>query len=188
MPQQLWITHILLPGRRPETRVSRTGGTVWTADLWRSRTPLRAPSLRRHRSANTVTHTHTQPDPTLISRTVDGEEVLRRPEQVPPSHLTPRADLPVGRVRAFPEEAGPSARGVGPSAAPAGWGGVGMESLGGGGHRAGDHTLLVARTAAGGALKHTQEHTPKIFPNESQTSVLMSFIPTSDHSPVIHTW
>lgn len=68
-------------------------------------------------------------------------------------------------MRAVPEEAGPGARRVGLGAVGAGRGGLGSssgvraQSLRGGHHGAGDYTLLVAHTAAGRALNHTQIHT-----------------------------
>lgn len=65
---------------------------------------------------------------------------------------------------AVPEEARPGARRVGLGAVGAGRGGLGSssvraQSLRGGHHGAGDDTLLVAHTAAGRALRHTQIHT-----------------------------
>lgn len=82
-------------------------------------------------------------------------------------HLAPRANFPVGCVRAVPEEARPGARRVRLGAMGAGRGGLGssssssvrVRSLGGGNHGAGDNTLLVANTTAGRALSHTQIHT-----------------------------
>lgn len=54
------LTHILFPGRRLETQVFLTDGSVWMAGLWKSHTPVYVPSLLHHRSASTVTYTNTQ--------------------------------------------------------------------------------------------------------------------------------
>lgn len=81
-------------------------------------------------------------------------------------HLAPLANFPVGCVRAVPEEARPGARRVGLGAVGAGGGGLGSsiraQSLRGGHHGAGDHTLLVPHTTAGRALRNTQIHTSTI--------------------------
>lgn len=77
------------------------------------------------------------------------------------THLAPRANFPVGHVRAFREEARPAARRARLRTIRAGKGGLGVHTLSGrGGHQgAGDNTLLVANTAAGRALSHTKIHT-----------------------------
>lgn len=75
------------------------------------------------------------------------------------SHLAPRADLPVGRVWAVPEEARPAAWRVRLHAVGGGRGGLRntqVWSRRGGRRRAGDNTLLETYTAAGGALSRTE--------------------------------
>ena len=62
----LSLTHILGLGMQLETPVSLTDGTVWTVGLWKSHTPLCAPSLLPRKSASTVTHTHTHAERHLI--------------------------------------------------------------------------------------------------------------------------
>lgn len=75
------------------------------------------------------------------------------------THLAPRANFPVGHVRAFREEARPGARRARRRTIRAGKGGLSVHTLSGRGGGAGDNTLLVANTAAGRALSHTKIHT-----------------------------
>lgn len=76
------------------------------------------------------------------------------------SHLTPRANFPVGCVQAVPEEAWLRTRRAGLTAVGAAGGGLGgsvqVRRPAGGYHGAEDNTLLEANTTAGRALSRTQ--------------------------------